>query len=272
MQATLPRPISAVGSSPQTQALTPLEVSQPGALGMLVQLKRAGFNPKHVIDIGAYHGEWSQLANRVWPDASVIMFEANPEKTAKLQAVARSCRSSSGVSAIAFNVLLGARMKYAVPFYVHEGGSSIYHELTTFPKREIVLDMSQLDAVIPQTTTYCDAASPGIIKLDVQGAELDVLRGGMQTLAACEVALLELSTLPYDAGAPLFAEVVEFMHKAGFAAYDFCGGWRRQSDGVLFQIDCCFVKYDSGLRAHKKFWLNEPDVAAAVVAAEDQTA
>ena len=80
-------------------------------------------------------------------------------------------------------------------------------------------------------------ALPVLLKLDVQGFELGVPRGGKALLDRPEVVILETSLLPYNKDAPLFAEVVAFMEKADLFVYDFCGQWRRQTDHTLFQTD-----------------------------------
>ena len=62
----------------------------------------------------------------------------------------------------------------------------------------------------------------GLIKLDVQGAELDVLRGGARALAAAEVVVMEFGNIGADwnLGAPSFAEKIAFMDAAGFRPWD----------------------------------------------------
>jgi hypothetical protein len=84
------------------------------------------------------------------------------------------------------------------------------------------------------------------------------LKGATQSLRLSEVVIMEASLLPYNDGAPLFAEVVAFMDKQGFVVFDFCGQLRRESDRVLFQTDIAFVRRESNLRAPRRFWLNEP--------------
>ena len=99
---------------------------------------------------------------------------------------------------------------------------------------------------------------PFLLKLDVQGYEIEVLKGGARALAEAEAFLLEVPLLQYNEGAPLFAEVVEFMKDAGFVAFDICGQVRRETDGALFQVDILFVPERSALRAHMAFWAHEP--------------
>ena len=44
--------------------------------------------------------------------------------------------------------------------------------------------------------------SRGLLKIDVQGTELEVLEGGEKTLSTCEAVQLEIALLPYNDGAP----------------------------------------------------------------------
>jgi FkbM family methyltransferase len=54
------------------------------------------------------------------------------------------------------------------------------------------------------------------IKLDVQGAELDVLRHGVRVLETCLVLECEAEFLPLYKGQPLFGEVAAFLTAHGF--------------------------------------------------------
>jgi hypothetical protein len=114
--------------------------------------------------------------------------------------------------------------------------------------------MDTLDNITAETSLR----SPLLLKLDVQGFELEVLKGASQTLALSEIVIMEASLLPYNDGSPLFAEVIAFMNKEGFVAFDFCGQLRRESDCALFQTDVAFVRRESNLRAPRRFWLSEP--------------
>jgi hypothetical protein len=53
-------------------------------------------------------------------------------------------------------------------------------------------------------------------------------------------------------------EVIAYLAERDFLPFDICGGWRRSSDEALAQIDMIFVRRDSDLRAHRKFWEHEP--------------
>lgn len=225
----------------------------PTLVGLLENLKGNGFSPSAVIDIGANVGEWSRTASSIFTSSRILMFDGDPDNEPMLHSTVREIGSRSEY----FLCLLGPEKKGGVTFYRPEAGttgSSILPELTSFEKEAITLPMDTLDRL----TDTAALGSPLLLKLDVQGFELEVLKGGRQTLRLSEVVIMEASLLPYNEGAPLFADVVAFMNNEGFVAFDFCGQLRRQSDHVLFQTDIVFVKRESQLRAPRRFWDREP--------------
>jgi FkbM family methyltransferase len=57
---------------------------------------------------------------------------------------------------------------------------------------------------------------PDLIKMDVQGAELDVLKGSIETLKTAQHVILELQQVEYNKGAPLRDTVISYMDSQGF--------------------------------------------------------
>jgi len=79
------------------------------------------------------------------------------------------------------------------------------------------------------------------IKMDVQGYELEVLRGATRAMAQAQAIYLEVSLVPINQGCPLIDEVMQFMTGRGFRLLDFCSQNRRK-DGILWQTDLMFVR------------------------------
>jgi FkbM family methyltransferase len=213
--------------------------------GGLQRLRTLGFSPEAILDIGAYEGEWMRMAKAVFPQSRVLMIEAQPDKAPVLEA---ACKTHDG-SVEYLVALLGRSNGEAVPFFQvrHPSGSTtgstLYEEQTSFERRTITLPMHRLDDVLAKRPPM---RFP-FIKLDVQGAELDVLRGGPRTLNDAEAVLLEASFLDYNKGAPQFAEAVAFLNANGFIVFDILDCFRTTRD-VLFQGDILFVRKDSSLR------------------------
>jgi len=91
-------------------------------------------------------------------------------------------------------------------------------------------------------------AGPFVVKVDVEGAELDVLSGALEVLRATELVLLEVSLFEFIPGAPQFHDVVSWMHEHGFVVADLFDAHNRLLDGALARMDVAFVQEDGRFR------------------------
>ena len=80
-----------------------------------------------------------------------------------------------------------------------------------------------------------------LIKIDVQGAELDVIAGAKTALSRCEALIIELSLASYNKDAPLIGETLPAITQLGFRCVDICELHRAPAGNVL-QADFLFVK------------------------------
>jgi hypothetical protein len=81
-----------------------------------------------------------------------------------------------------------------------------------------------------------------LIKVDVQGAELQVLAGASRTLRQTEAVIMEVSLFETIIGAPQFGDVVSRMKQLDFVVYDAYGFYYRPLDNALIQVDIVFVR------------------------------
>ena len=138
------------------------------------RLAKSGFNPGGIIDIGAYHGDWARLIAKMYPDVPILMIEALAEKKTHLDKVKSDLHQAKYELC-----LLGNEEKTDVVFNVMETGSSLYGERSNAPRSERALPMCTLDNVVGR---HPELKEPLFLKLDVQGAELAVLNGGLQNV------------------------------------------------------------------------------------------
>jgi hypothetical protein len=85
-----------------------------------------------------------------------------------------------------------------------------------------------------------------VLKLDVQGYELEVIAGAAPILDQVEVIIAECSLYPFQKGIPLIHEVVDRVVEFGYLIYDAADEMRWPS-GTLAQLDLVFVNGKSQL-------------------------
>lgn len=173
----------------------------------LVALKNYDINS--CLDVGAHTGNfYRELASKFKVDRWLLL-EGN-----------RECELALKNLGVPYKICLLSDTEKIVPYYRHKTdrtctGNSYYLELTEHYKESDIeyLKTRILDSVV-------DGQAFDLIKLDTQGSELDILRGGENTLNNAKMVVIETSIRPYNRGAPLQAEVIDFMKSRGFEKSD----------------------------------------------------
>jgi FkbM family methyltransferase len=200
--------------------------------------KSKGLEPTVIYDIGAHHGNWTRGIRKLFPSAQFFAFEANSEHTHLLQDLSANI------------LLLGSANKEAVSFFKNTvgctTGNSMYLERTFYftPQTAIVeqLPMVRLDTFVLQK----NLPKPDFLKLDVQGAELDILVGAGELLQSVKGCVLEASLHQYNENAPLIEDIIGFMKGRGFCLIDMVEF--HKINGYLAQVDLLFAHTSTGLR------------------------
>ena len=189
------------------------------------------FNVKfdNVLDIGAFKGEWTKTFKKYFPESNVLMIEANEDHEEDLKKV--------GEYKIA---LLGEEDGKEVDYYKAVGkiqtGNSIYKEETTTEFKPVKKKTIRLPTLIGINKSY------DLIKMDVQGSELDIIKGALPIINNTTLLLLEVNLYQYNKGAPLIADVMDYISKLGFKLVDIVDLLYNQDNGYLLQIDAMFKK------------------------------
>lgn len=176
-------------------------------------VKNLDSNPMVVYDIGANVLEWTKLAKSRWPQAECIAFEAMEEVRPLYEET--DFQYHLGV--------LSDQDNRSVKFYQNlflSWGNSYYLENEklalggrAFGEENAVEKITKtIDTVVRER----QFPYPDLIKLDVQGAELDILRGAQECLRACRDIIIELQHSEYNLGSPLKDEVVAYLTNLGF--------------------------------------------------------
>jgi FkbM family methyltransferase len=205
----------------------------------LENLHAAGFRCTGAVDVGAFEGEWATLANHIFK-CPVVLFEPQPDKQLHLN------RLTQHKPFVIEAVALGAspsRMSFAL----EETNSRLLSSVDASVKAVAQVEVDTLDAAMQRSSFQSN-----LLKVDVQGFELDVLRGASASLQNFEVIILEVSVIRIGP-VPVFKEVMDFMHAAGYRLYDFLPMYYRPLDRALWQGDAFFVRNDSPLVANENW-------------------
>lgn len=212
----------------------------------LDRLRRQGFTPRFICDVGAYRGEFARECMRVWSGTRIAAFEPQSGPAADLDMLASGHKPGMSVH----RVLLGANPLEHVTLHEAETASSVLVEHHDQQHGLGYHRMQTLDGVVRDEFK---GESPDFLKLDVQGYELEVLKGAEQTLKGVRMILAEVNLIDIHKGVPLLSELVAWLNERGFVAFDVCGLARRPLDDALWQIDMIFVRSADPLRADKRW-------------------
>jgi FkbM family methyltransferase len=188
--------------------------------------------PNSCVDIGAHVGDFSSIVKRNFPKCNIIMVEANP-----------FCEEQLKNLNIGYEMLGLSSQRGSAELFIENSnkvgtGASLYRENTdwyTDEKMEkVTVELDTLD-----NRNYFPNELIDLVKMDVQGSELDILLGGRKTIRRSKYVLMEVSLVQYNIGAPLMDVIVEKMKEYEFRIEDILN-YDKLSNGQIFQMDILF--------------------------------
>lgn len=199
----------------------------------------ADLRPGTVVDVGVNHGQFLHLARRLWPEAQIVGIEPNAELARKISGIyandpkvrMEACAVGDRDGEIAFHVT------------ADDQGSSIHAPADDAPDpdghdvvRTETVPLRRLDGLL--------AGCPGplLFKIDVQGAELAVLKGCGAALDAADTVIIESPFERAYEGASSFDDIYGFLTGRGFAYEGALGQLTSRRTGRVRQEDSIYVR------------------------------
>lgn len=174
-----------------------------------------------ILDVGAHRGESVRYFKSIYPEARIFSFEPNPDSYDELLKVAQEFGTQALQVAVGDTVedecvyyrQSISHMGGLMPIYADSADSLGYARQA--PNEAMIVRKTALDQIaVDFGIDHVD-----ILKVDVQGFELQVLQGASSLLSETDCVTIEV--LLYDLyGKQSFAEVVRFMDEAGFDLWD----------------------------------------------------
>lgn len=195
------------------------------------------FIPESILDVGACYGQFYQNCLLSFPTAYYFLVEGNS-----------LCDEPLRNLNVDYHIGVLSDSQKTVNFYLTKTaftcgpastGNSVYRENTSYYNDDNVIVQEV------QTTTldllFGSDKKFDLVKLDVQGSELDIIRGGLTLIKKAKGVLMEVAIKEYNIGAPLKEEVYAFMNSLGFSPRNVVGASYNPDTHAHIQEDVFFI-------------------------------
>ena len=207
---------------------------------LLQALKRFGFAPAHIIDVGANKGDWTRNAIKFFPDAHYTLMEPQDNLKTHIEDLIEAGHKIRWINAGAGDKS-GSR-----PFTI-----SPHDDRSTFTLSKEEAAAEGLRQVIMEVKTLNDVVSMGIepvpdmVKIDAEGLDLRVLEGGSELFGKTDVFVLEAAVCARFENT--VAKAMKRLSDAGYKLIDITDLNRSPKHGVLWLCELVFLREASPL-------------------------
>jgi len=199
----------------------------------------------NLIDVGGNFGNFAKDFLAFFPNCKkIVCFEPIPslaDKIAKnvndvrLQIISSALGSSISNKTITYpknNTPIASFYRHRKELHNFFSPSNLIHEK---------VNVLRLDDICKSFSTKNDF----VVKIDVQGSEIDVIKGGMSVLSRASAVIIEASFLPLYSNTqkPSFTEIAKQLEVAGLFPIIF-QGYGKEESFYPFERDVIFVKRD----------------------------
>ena len=211
-------------------------------------MTKRGFAPLDIIDAGANVGDWTKMARTVFPRARFHLIEPQSGCAPALSALARSTPE------IRYHQIAVTRPGQRQVSMAGGGDSNRGTGAWILKDGDATPAQSVCDATTLDELFGNGVRQPLLMKLDLEGHELEALSGAESLLRQVEVVLTEVLFFDvYDRGRPLFSDVISFLAQREFDLYDIASLSGRPRDNRLRLGDALFVRRGSPLSTDRSW-------------------
>ncbi len=209
-----------------------MEVQRADAVCSLVLLQGRGIPVECVIDVGAAEGSFFLIRHEagLFPRARHFFVDAMDENRPLYERIAAAFPAEHAIAAAAnFD---GETDLQVDPGAYNTHVRGLQPEAPRYASRRVAV--RTLDGLCAER----GLGGPYLVKVDVQGGELDVLRGACKVLEGASIVVLEAQICLFRDTLP---DLMEFMRTRDFVLYDLTNLSYYQSDHTLYQCLAVFI-------------------------------
>lgn len=218
----------------------------------LNDVKERGYKCKYAFDIGANKAEWSRMLKKIYPYSNLYLIDPLLEMKDHME---KFCNEFPGSEYLITGV--GSKTEkqiLTINGENMEGSTMMIERIPSFVRenKQREVDVITIDELIKNKNLKI----PDLVKMDIQGFELEALKGANALFGKTELFIIEISLFKFNKLTPELTDMVNFMNERGYLIYDIPSYLRRPYDGALAQVDICFVRKDSFLRETNRWSKN----------------
>jgi len=183
-------------------------------------LKKLNFENSIIVDVGGADGTTSEIFARNFKENKIYVFEPILENFNQIEEKQKKIKNlvlfnkALGNGELNSKINIASRVTSSSIFNLSpDQNSSIFSKDLNFCRSEEII-ITKLDSVIEKDQVI------GIIKLDVQGYEMEVLKGANSVLERTMLIVLEMNSHNHYPGAPKYFEVDEYLRNRNFLIFD----------------------------------------------------
>jgi FkbM family methyltransferase len=190
-----------------------------------------------IVDVGANIGQFAFMAHTVMPSLPIYSFE--PDSTCFKEL--KQTFADHEIRGECYPVALSDKQG-SVNLNVYESSAN---NSTLLRENESALQVNKVDcSTLDILDKQLEAFKCLYLKIDVQGAEISVLRGASQFLKRCKFVQLEVSLVNAYIGNAHIADIMSVMRSEGFSCWEIVDVLRkRKSDNLgILEMDMLFIE------------------------------
>ena len=208
----------------------------------ILKLKILGIEPKTFIDVGANRGMLTKTVNYFFPSCNIYSFEPIMACFYELKKLEKSILTLKTINC--------ALSDYNGSAQFYENNYDYSSSLLKMNKRHVSAFPYSKETSAYKVSVYkldffgdiIKTVAPSMLKLDVQGAELKVMRGAGIFLESINYILCEMSFVELYKGQPLVNEIIDYLYEKRFVLIDLLDFRRDPKNNELLQVDGIFKR------------------------------
>lgn len=210
-----------------------------------INLESLGFNPKHIVDIGANHGKWTREVLKHFPDAYYTLVEPQYWLKSTIEEILNTNKK------INFHGVGVGATAGSFKFTIHDRDDSCSFKYTEEEAHKRGFKQVDLKVVtLNELLAGNKLPTPDIIKIDAEGWDIEVLKGASNFLGKTEIFMVEVSI--FNKSYPnTILKMMNFMDEVGYTFFDITCLNRPFEQKVLWLAEIVFVKKNGFLDSKK---------------------